>query len=71
MADRQTTGGYPKIAQIATVDLPALAQTAPGDTLRFALISLDDAQRLDAERERAFTQLHDALAPLRALLTPA
>ncbi|CAB3718738.1 5-oxoprolinase subunit C family protein [Achromobacter kerstersii] len=71
MADRQTTGGYPKIAQIATVDLPALAQTAPGDTLRFALISLDDAQRLDAERERAFTQLHEALAPLRALLTPA
>lgn len=68
MVDRQTTGGYPKIAQIATVDLPALAQTAPGQTLRFQMIELDEAQRLDGERERAFTQLQDALAPMRALL---
>lgn len=68
MADRQTTGGYPKIAQIATVDLPALAQAAPGKTLRFQMIELDEAQRLDSERERAFTQLQDALAPMRALL---
>jgi len=68
MADRQTTGGYPKIAQIATVDLPALAQYAPGHALRFQRIELDEAQRLDGERERAFVQLHEALAPLRALL---
>jgi len=71
MADRQTTGGYPKIAQIATVDLPALAQTAPGQTLRFQQIAMEDAQRLDGERERAFAQLHEALAPLRAVLTLA
>ncbi|MFD4838006.1 biotin-dependent carboxyltransferase family protein [Achromobacter sp. NPDC058515] len=68
MADRQTTGGYPKIAQIATVDLPALAQCAPGQTLRFQQVELEEAQRLDGERERAFAQLRDALAPLRALL---
>lgn len=68
MADRQTTGGYPKIAQIATVDLPALAQSAPGQVLQFQRIELEEAQRLDGERERAFAQLHDALAPLRALL---
>jgi antagonist of KipI len=68
MADRQTTGGYPKIAQIATVDLPILAQCAPGQTLRFQPIGLEEAQRLDSERERAFTQLQEALAPLRALL---
>jgi len=68
MADRQTTGGYPKIAQVITVDLPALAQRRPGQTLRFAAIELDDAQRLDGEREDAFAQLQDALAPLRALL---
>ena len=68
MADRQTTGGYPKIAQIATVDLPALAQYAPGQTLRFQRVELEEAQRLDGERERAFAQLHEALAPLRALL---
>ncbi|ASC64252.1 Allophanate hydrolase subunit 2 [Achromobacter denitrificans] len=68
MADRQTTGGYPKIAQIATVDLPILAQCAPGQTLRFQPVGLEEAQRLDSERERAFSQLQDALEPLRALL---
>ena len=68
MADRQTTGGYPKIAQIASVDLPTLAQSLPGQELRFQQIELDEAQRLDVERERAFAQLRDALAPMRALL---
>lgn len=68
MADRQTTGGYPKIAQVVTVDLPALAQRRPGQALRFTLAGLDDAQRWDAEREDAFAQLQDALAPLRHLI---
>jgi biotin-dependent carboxylase-like uncharacterized protein len=67
MADRQTTGGYPKIAQVASVDLPVLAQTAPGSTIRFEMISRNDAQRLDGERETAFARLSDALAPLRQL----
>ncbi|MBM3525153.1 MAG: biotin-dependent carboxyltransferase family protein, partial [Alphaproteobacteria bacterium] len=31
MADRQTTGGYPKIATTATASLPTLAQLKPGD----------------------------------------
>jgi len=66
MADRQTTGGYPKIAQIAQVDLPHLAQTAPGEKLRFEMITLAEAQHLDAEREAAFSRLTDALAPVRA-----
>jgi len=30
MADRQTVGGYPKIAEVATVDLHLLAQLRPG-----------------------------------------
>ncbi|CAM4399684.1 biotin-dependent carboxyltransferase family protein [Bordetella muralis] len=68
MADRQSTGGYPKIAQVISVDLPDLAQRRPGQSVRFALIDLDEAQRLDGEREEAFTQLQEALAPLRALL---
>ena len=36
MADRQTTGGYPKIATVITADLPAAGQLAPGDWIRFA-----------------------------------
>lgn len=36
MADRQTTGGYPKIATAITADLAVAGQLAPGDSIRFA-----------------------------------
>ncbi|OZI77376.1 biotin-dependent carboxyltransferase family protein [Bordetella genomosp. 12] len=65
MADRQTTGGYPKLAQIASVDLPSLAQRMPGEEVRFALIDLEQAQELDAARARAFDDLHASLQALR------
>ena len=44
LADAPTTGGYPKIATVITADLPALAQLAPGDRLRFAPVSLEEAR---------------------------
>lgn len=52
MADRQTTGGYPRIAQVASVDLPRLAQLLPGDKLRFSLIELSAAEALLLTRAR-------------------
>ncbi|VFR78029.1 Allophanate hydrolase 2 subunit 2 [plant metagenome] len=67
MADRQTTGGYPKIAQVIQVDLPLLGQLGPGDTVRFAAVTLAEAQALDARREQAYARLHDQLAGLRDL----
>ncbi|UHL62849.1 biotin-dependent carboxyltransferase family protein [Paralcaligenes sp. KSB-10] len=70
MADRQTTGGYPKIAHVATVDLPVLAQCMPGEILHFVEIDLDAAQQLDSQREEAFGRLHQTLAPLRELFKP-
>lgn len=70
MADRQTTGGYAKIAHVATVDLPLVAQTMPGEVLRFHDITLAQAQQLDSEREQAFGRLFQGLAPLRELLAP-
>lgn len=36
MADRQTTGGYPKIATVIGADLPLAGQLAPGDWVSFA-----------------------------------
>jgi antagonist of KipI len=36
MADRQTAGGYPKIATVITADLPLAGQLAPGDRIEFA-----------------------------------
>lgn len=68
MADRQTTGGYPKMAYVATVDLPLLAQRAPGDALKFEAITLERAQELDAARERAWQALSQTVKPIQDLL---
>jgi antagonist of KipI len=46
MADCQTTGGYPRIAQVAAVDMPLCAQLAPGDVIRFKEISWKEAEML-------------------------
>jgi len=46
MADHQTTGGYPKIAEIAGADVPRLAQLAPGGSVQFARCTLEQAVAL-------------------------
>ena len=38
MADRQTTGGYPKIATVIAADLPYAGQLAPADWIEFAAV---------------------------------
>jgi antagonist of KipI len=43
MADRQTTGGYPTIANVITADLPIAGQLAPGNWVEFVPCSLDAA----------------------------
>ncbi|HWI39020.1 MAG TPA: biotin-dependent carboxyltransferase family protein [Burkholderiales bacterium] len=59
MADHQTTGGYPRIAEIASADVPRLAQIAPGGTLHFARCGLDMAAELRKDmRERIEGVLH-------------
>jgi antagonist of KipI len=68
MADRQTSGGYPKIATVASVDLPVLAQKKPGDTIRFALIDVNDAQQLDRAKSEALSELTVSLASIRQWL---
>jgi len=44
LVDRQTTGGYTKVATVISVDIPKLAQAKPGDKVRFQQISQDEAQ---------------------------
>jgi biotin-dependent carboxylase-like uncharacterized protein len=46
LADRGTTGGYPKIACIVSADLGRFAQTPPGAKLRFAAVDIDAARAL-------------------------
>jgi antagonist of KipI len=62
MADRQTIGGYPRIAEVVSVDLPLLAQLHPGDRLLFTLVSLEEAQALLLAEEYALSRLHEGLA---------
>jgi antagonist of KipI len=57
MADRQTTGGYPRLGELASVDLPRAGQLRPGDLLRFRLITLEEAQDQSLERAARLAQL--------------
>ncbi|MBE0679073.1 MAG: hypothetical protein IH592_09960, partial [Bacteroidales bacterium] len=52
MADRQTSGGYARIANVITVDLTLLAQMRPGDTLRFRETTLNRARQLYIDRHK-------------------
>ena len=58
MADHQTTGGYPRIAEIASADVPRLAQIAPGGSVHFARCGLDMAAEL---RKDVKTRLETAM----------
>ncbi|PLR98452.1 biotin-dependent carboxyltransferase family protein [Bacillus sp. T33-2] len=62
LADRQTTGGYPKIGQIATVDLPLIAQAKPGDKILFKEITHEEAQLLFLKRETKIKQLVNGIS---------
>ncbi|MCE4223758.1 biotin-dependent carboxyltransferase [Methylobacterium sp. C25] len=63
LADRQTTGGYPKIATVASADLRHLGQRRPGDAVRFAAISLEEAVHLARERAAEVAALPSHLTP--------
>lgn len=52
LADRQTTGGYIKIATVASVDIPKLGQACPGSQISFSAVSVEESQQLFIERQK-------------------
>ena len=46
LADRQTTGGYAKIATVISVDIPRLVQKKTDQKIRFQAVTVQEAQRL-------------------------
>ena len=52
LADRQTVGGYTKIANVISTDLPLLGQLKAGDKIRFVEVRLDEAHRLMWEQKK-------------------
>lgn len=63
LAERQPTGGYPKIATIISADLHRLAQKRPGETVTFAPVGQSEAEALFLAAGR---QLQSLLAQVRA-----
>ncbi|MCC5894448.1 MAG: 5-oxoprolinase/urea amidolyase family protein [Alkalibacterium sp.] len=59
MADRQTTGGYPVIGTITTVDIPKMVQCTPGEKVRFLPISLEEAHDLLKQQEEWFKSFEE------------
>lgn len=60
-ADAQTTGGYPRIAQVAGADMPLCAQLRPGDGVRFRETGIAEAEKALLEMRRSLRILHNGI----------
>ena len=67
LADCQTTGGYPRLAQVISADVGRLAQALPGARLRFRQVTLAEAQALYLAQEERLRALARAVS-LKSLL---
>ncbi|WP_419961980.1 biotin-dependent carboxyltransferase family protein [Psychrobacillus sp. BM2] len=61
MADRQTTGGYPKIGQVISADLPTLAQLQPTATIQFKEVTLEEAEHVFIQNEQKINLIKKAI----------
>lgn len=57
LADRQTTGGYPKIATVISSDLGKVGRMKPGTSLRFKALSVVEAESARHAAEASFDQM--------------
>jgi biotin-dependent carboxylase-like uncharacterized protein len=65
LVDRQTSGGYPKIACAVTADLPALGRCGPGARLRFRAVSPQEGAEAARARRAELDRLVAAIGPVR------
>ncbi|WP_195335606.1 biotin-dependent carboxyltransferase family protein [Paraclostridium bifermentans] len=57
MSDRQTVGGYTKIANVISVDLCKLAQCKPGDKVKFKEVDIYEAHRILKKYEDEISEI--------------
>jgi antagonist of KipI len=50
--EQQTTGGYPKIANVISADLHRVGQLRPRDEIRFEQVTFETARSLLVEQEK-------------------
>jgi biotin-dependent carboxylase-like uncharacterized protein len=55
--DQQTTGGYPKIANVISADMHRVGQLRPRELVRFAEVTIPEAIRLLREQEQQLKQI--------------
>jgi len=67
LGDRQTVGGYSKIATVASVDLPRLGRLLPGQVIRFAPVTVEEAEKLRRDQE---ARLQRAIADFKTARPP-
>jgi biotin-dependent carboxylase-like uncharacterized protein len=67
LGDRQTVGGYSKIATVASVDLPRLGRLLPGQVVRFSPVRVEEAEKLRRDQE---ARLQRAIADFKAARPP-
>jgi allophanate hydrolase subunit 2 len=63
LAERQSTGGYPKIATVVTASLPTPGPLPPGDTLAFRAVTVGEAVAMRRAQAAAFASLPGRLVP--------
>ncbi|MBR6206592.1 MAG: biotin-dependent carboxyltransferase family protein [Oscillospiraceae bacterium] len=69
LADRQTTGGYAKIATVASVDIPKLVQRKTDNKVRFKAITVYEAQKLLLDEMAEFDEMRKTIhRPCREVL---
>jgi len=64
LPSRQSVGGYPRMAALATADIGRFTQLRPGDKVRFQKITLATAHSLYLARERELNLIRLGLARL-------
>lgn len=65
LADRQTTGGYPKIATVISADLPALARLPVGAKVAFEAVTVEEAEAARRDHVAELAAMQDRIVPLR------
>jgi allophanate hydrolase subunit 2 len=65
LADRQTTGGYPKIATVVSADMPALGRLVPGAKVAFEAVGIEAAEAAARQLAAELGSMADRIIPAR------
>ena len=65
LADRQTTGGYPKIATVISADIPALGRLTPGAKVAFQAVGIEAAEAARRHHRATIAELEASVTAAR------